>query len=224
MPKAATKTVRVLIADDHGVLRDGLRILINAQRDMRVVGQVTDAGEVFDAVKRTGCHVLILDLSMPGGGGLAALERIRAADLSVSVLVLTMHDNTAYLRRALQAGAIGYVVKSAAGSQMLKAIRSVHKGRRFVDATLPEGGLDEVLASEQAAVGVLDPTTELSKREREVLRFVGGGFTNREAAEELEISVKTVEGYRERLGKKLGARSRADLVRCAAELGLLDPS
>ncbi|MFT7621020.1 MAG: two-component system response regulator NreC [Myxococcota bacterium] len=212
--------IRVLIADDHGIMRDGLRTLIDSQPDLQVVGEVDRADVVCDAAVELAADLVVLDLTMPGGGGLSALPNLQRLRPRPRVLVLTMHDRTAYLRQALEAGADGYVVKAAAGSVLLDAIRTVAGGERFIHASLPEGGVDEVLAAADAD-GVTD-TVALSPREQEVLEFVAAGYTNREAADKLGLSVKTVEGYRARLARKLGARSRVDLVRFAIMRGLLD--
>ena len=213
--------IRVLIADDHGIMRDGLRTLIDSQPDLVVVGEVDNADDVKPMADSETADVVLLDISMPGGG-LNALERLRQHGSAPRVLMLTMHDRTAYLRQALDAGADGYVVKRAAGTVLLDAIRTVAEGGRYVHASLPEGGLDEVLAQPRTPPADAAAGPTLSPREREVLRFVAAGYTNREAADKLGLSVKTVEGYRARLAKKVGARSRVDLVRFALEQGLVD--
>jgi DNA-binding NarL/FixJ family response regulator len=217
-------SIRVLIADDHGIVRDGLQLLLASQPDIQVVGEVEQADRVVDAVRQTACDVAVVDLSMPGGG-LSAIRGIRAAGLPARVLVLTMYEEPAYVRAALDAGAAGYLAKRAAGDKLADAIRAVHAGNIHIDVPLgadPPGGM--LSGSGAGAVGAgagaagRARTAPLSAREREVLRFIAAGHTNREAAEELGLSIKTVEGYRARLMRKLGAHSRVDLVRHALEL------
>ncbi len=211
--------IRVVLADDHGVLRDGIRILVESQDDMAVVAEVERADEVVSAVREAAPGVLVLDLSMPGGGGLGAMEALSRADLAVNTLVLTMHEEPAYVQRALDAGALGYVGKRVVGTQLLDAIRAVAEGRSHVDAALLQA-LEKSKATDDPDN---QPLGALSPREQEVLRYVANGFTNQETADALSLSVKTVEGYRARLMRKLGARGRVDLVRHAVRFGLIDP-
>ncbi len=211
--------IRVVLADDHGVLRDGIRILVESQEDMEVVAEVERADQVVDAVRGSEPGVLVLDLSMPGGGGLSAMEALSQARVPVNVLVLTMHEEPAYVQRALEAGALGYVGKRVVGTQLLDAIRTVADGRSHVDPDL----LQALEKSRQTDDPDNQPLGALSPREQEVLRYVANGFTNQETADALSLSVKTVEGYRARLMRKLGARGRVDLVRHAVRFGLIDP-
>lgn len=211
-------TIRVLIVDDHAILRAGLRVLIQNQGDMDVVGEAGDAPAAVVAVKNTTPDVVILDLAIPGGG-LPAIEEIRRDYPQSRVLVLTMHDDQAYLRSSLAAGAAGYLVKRAADAELLSAIRTVHKGRSYIDVALADTGLKDVVkhpngASAQGLAG-------LSQREREVLEQVAYGYTNREIAARLHVSPKSVETYRARVQEKLGLKSRADLVRFALEMGIV---
>lgn len=210
-------TIRVLIADDHTVLRAGLRMLIGAQSDMEVVGEAADGDEAIRKTLEIRPDVALIDITMPGSGGIKAIERISEACPPTRVLVLTMHDVPAYLRSALAAGASGYVVKRAADSELLSAIRAVHRGRTVLDPALAamvvQGALGKKAAGGQAA-------SLLSPREREVLGLVAQGYTNQQIADRLGLSVKTVETYRSRLVEKLGLRSRADLVRYALDSGL----
>jgi DNA-binding NarL/FixJ family response regulator len=209
----------VILADDHGILRDGLRIIVESQSDMKVVGEVARADEVLDAVRDFRPQVLVLDLSMPGGGGFGAIAALSGAAVDVHILVLTMHEEPAYVQKALKAGAIGYVCKRVVGTQLLDAIRAVARGVRHVDADL----LQALEKSKESEDSGNQPLKALSPREQKVLRFVANGFTNQETADALTLSVKTVEGYRARLMRKLGARGRVDLVRHAVRFGLIDP-
>lgn len=209
---------RVLIVDDHAVLRGGLRLLIDAQPDMRVVGEAGGLLAAIDVARQTQPQVITLDLVMPGPSGVAGIERLRAEAPNARIVVLTMHDDPAYVRAAIAMGAAGYVNKSAADTELLAAIRAVARGRVFIDFG-DRAALDAVLAPQNAPAG--GPLAALSEREREVLRDVARGHTNQRIADGLGLSVKTVESYRARLMKKLGLKERADLVRLALELGLL---
>jgi DNA-binding NarL/FixJ family response regulator len=162
--------------------------------------------------------VALVDISMPGSGGIKAIERIREAAPATRVLVLTMHDMPAYLRAALAAGASGYVVKRSADSALLAAIRDVHRGRTALDPGLAASVVQSGLRR-RGATGT-SPTALLSQREREVLELVAQGYTNQQIADHLGLSVKTVETYRARLVEKLGLQSRAELVRYALDSGL----
>ncbi|MGD9690616.1 MAG: response regulator [Phycisphaerales bacterium] len=205
--------VRVLLVDDHPLLRRGIRILIGTQSDMEVVGEAGDMRQAVELCTRLRPDVVILDLSIPGGSGVAGVERVRAASPDSRVLVLTMHDDPAYVRGALAMGAAGYVVKSAADTELVTAIRAVAKGRVFVDAS----SVEQALGDPKSA----SPLAHLSDREREVLVEVAGGHTSQAIADRLGLSVKTVESYRARMMQKLGLKTRADVIRLAVDTGLL---
>lgn len=212
--------IRVLIADDHPVVRAGLRMLVASQPDMEVTGEAGDGAEAVTRTVATKPHVVILDLSMPGSRGTQTIERLAGLDPSPRVLVLTMHDDPAYFQSALQAGAAGYVVKEAADVELLTAIRVVHQGRTFVDLGRPSGAARK--PGSQRLSAAAERRKRLSRREAEVLRLLAQGHTNQEAAERLSVSIKTVETYRKRLHEKLELKSRAQLFRFAFESGLLD--
>ncbi len=216
--------IRILIADDHTVLRAGLRMLIGAQPDMEVVGEAANGDAAVRKALETSPDVVLLDITMPGSGGLKAIELIREECPTSRVLVLTMHDVPAYLRSALAAGAAGYVVKSAADTELLSAIRSVHRGRPALDPTLAATVVQGALGKRVSGVQARGRLNLLSPREREVLDLVAQGYTNQQVADRLGLSVKTVETYRTRLVEKLGLRSRADLVRYAVDSGLFGSS
>ena len=213
--------IRIVIADDHTILRAGLSSLLSAQPDMEVVGEAVDGEEAVAQALATEPDVLLLDISMPNSGGIQAISRIREASEGTRVLILTMHDDQAYLRSALAAGGSGYLVKRAADTELLAAIRTVHQGRSYIDVSLDEGALRPVHLGDGAGKGNAQPLSILSERERQVLEFVALGYTHKEVAERLSVSVKTVETYRGRLSDKLGLRSRAELVRYAIDAGLL---
>ena len=202
-----------MLVDDHAVLRAGLRMLIGAQPDMEIVGEAASTKEALPLVRELRPEVISLDLSMPGGSGLPLIEQIKAEGIPSRVLVLTMHDDTAYFRAALTAGALGYVVKTAADSELLTAIRAVHEGRLFI--SLPSGSPETLLQAANV------PASLLSDREQQVLQMLAEGHTHKDISQKLDLSVKTIETYRARIASKLDLRTRADIVRYALELGLL---
>lgn len=205
--------IRVAIVDDHALVRSGLRRLLELEEEIEVVGEAASAPEAIALVRETQPDVLLLDLQMPGTSGLAAMAGIREASPDTQVLVVTMHDDAVHLRSARAAGAVGYVVKSAAPAELVAAVRDVHAKQLHFD---PELASDDV-----AAVGASPKALGLSRRERQVLGGLVRGHTNREIADQLGVGVKSVESYRARLRAKLGADTRADLVKIAAEAGLL---
>ena len=206
--------IRVMLVDDHAVLRAGLRMLIDAQPDMQIVGEAASTKDALPLIRQLRPDVISLDLSMPGGGGMGLLEQLKGENLPTRVLILTMHDDPAYFRSALAAGAVGYVVKTAADSELLTAIRAVQEGRLFI--SMPHSGSESLLQAEEKST-----TSALSDREQQVLQMLAEGHTNKEIGLKLELSVKTIETYRARIASKLQLRSRADIVRYALEMGLL---
>ena len=214
-----SRAIRVLIADDHAVMRSGLRLLLESQSDMRVVDECGTHQEVLAALlkHRGGVDIVSLDLSMPGGSAGALIEDIVRSHPGVGVVVLTMHDDASHARRALAAGARGYVVKSAADRELLAAIRAVADGRTHVGQAV--GG--EPVVDPKRPVRGGSPLDTLSDREREVLVLVAQGHTNQQIADRLYLSVKTVESYRARLMAKLGLTNRAELTTFALEAGLM---
>lgn len=215
-------TIRVLIVDDHAILRAGLRMLINAQSDMTVVGEATDGNEAVRKTQETQPDVVILDLSMPTSG-LQALPPIREHCPKTRVVALTMHQDPAYLRAVFDAGGSGYVLKKAADTELLTAIRAVAKGKIYVCPFCRDFLIQSALGLDTYGqeAGPCNPASQLSKREREVLLMVAQGHTNRQVAERLELSVKSVESYRARLQEKLGLQTRVELHRYALASGLL---
>lgn len=214
--------IRVLLADDHPVVRAGIRTLVAAQPDMEIVGEANDGVTAVELAERLRPDVLILDLSMPRLGGLSAIRFIAAKAPEARVLVLTMHDDPTYLRQALAQGAAGYLVKKAADIELVAAIRAVKRGETYVHSALTSSLVElavDLPGEKKAAADRLDT---LSAREREVLLLLVRGHTNLQVAEALAVSVKTVETYRARLLDKLGLRSRAELVQYALDRGLLN--
>jgi two-component system, NarL family, response regulator NreC len=211
--------IGVVIADDHAVLRAGLRLLLEAQPDMLVLGDAADGAEVVQKVRTLRPDVVVMDLSMPGPRSGTVIRQVRRACPATRVLVLTLHDDPSYLRASMFAGAAGYLVKRAADSELMSAIRAVHAGRTFVDLTRPDGPKRSLRG--RTAVGA-DPPKPLSQRERTVLRLLAQGHSNQAIADRLRVSIKTIETYRTRLSQKLGLKGRAQLYRFASEAGILD--
>ena len=207
---------QVLLADDHAILRAGLAMLVRAQPDLEVVGEAADGIEALEKIRKTKPDVVILDLTMPRMNGFDALREIVRDIPQTKVLVLTMHDDPAYGRSLLAAGALGYVTKKAADRELLTAIRTVREGRQFVDVTQAEDMLPKFAARLPASRELL------SQRERQVLALLARGHTHQEVADRLTLSIKTVETYLSRLTSKLGLHRRAELVRYALETGILE--
>jgi two-component system, NarL family, response regulator NreC len=218
---ARTSKIRVMIADDHAILRSGLRLLINAQADMEVVSEAPDGEQAIQAARDSKPDVALMDLTMPGTGGMRALQDILRDCPKTRVLVLTMHDDPAYLRSALSAGASGYVLKRSVDAELLTAIRAVHRKGTFVDPSLANILVQDVLAKRGAKALPKRPVNILSERELEVLKLVAQGYSSQQIAKRILVGVKTVETYRSRLAQKLGLRTRSDVVRFAVQMGLL---
>jgi two-component system, NarL family, response regulator NreC len=230
------KKLRVFLADDHGVLRSGLRLLINAQPDLEVVGEAADGQEAVERVTQRctgkdggtaggrdgGIDVVILDIGMPRLNGLEALRRLKAAFPHLAVLILTMHASEPYLFQVIQAGGAGYVLKQNADEHLLGAIRDAARGKPFLYPTMEARLLtDFVHRARRAGARAQAAFLALTEREREVLGLVAQGYTNQEVAEKLLVSVKTVETHRAHLMNKLGLETRAELVRYALREGYL---
>ncbi len=209
--------IRLFIADDHPIVRQGLRRIVADNPGLMVVGEAVSGDELLAALPRLPADVVLLDVSMPGPGFLQVLERLRAEHPSVAVLVLSVHPEDQYAVRALRVGAAGYLTKDHSPEQLVEAIRKVHRGGRYVSATLAER-----LASDVATAGTKQTRHEaLSHREYEVLCLLGSGRTVKEISADLRLSPKTISTYRTRLLEKMNATSNADLVRYAAQHGLI---
>ncbi len=214
--------IRVLIADDHAVLRAGLSKLLNAQPDMEVVGEAGNGDEAVSKTVELVPDVLILDITMPEPGGIEVIRMLKADELPVRILVLTMHENEGYLREALKAGAMGYILKKAAETEIISAIGVDHRGEIFLYPSLTKSLVEEVIYGSTTDKKMpADSYERLSQREREVLQLVAQGYTNQQVADQLFLSVKTVETYKARVMQKLNLHSRAELVRYALQRGLL---
>jgi len=215
--------IRVLVADDHPVVRAGLRTLLTAEGDMEVVGEAADGREALEKTRSLTPDVVIMDLAMPGVGGLEAIEGIANLGLQTRVLVLTIYDDEQYLYRVIHAGGSGYVVKSSADSDLLGAIRMTHAGGVFLYASAETGVLrDYAERTDLARLG--SAAHKLSEREIEVLELTAKGFSNQEIGEKLGLSHKTVDTYRSRIMDKLRLRHRSELIQYALRRGLLGPA
>lgn len=214
--------LRVVLADDHAVVREGLKSLVNAQPDMRVIGEAGDGETAWRLARELSPNVLVIDLSMPGLGGAEATVLVRRDCPDVKVLALTVHEERLYLTQLLRAGASGFVLKRAAAAELVQAVRTVAAGGTYIDPSiagaLVAGYLDAESNAEQSAHDVL------SDREREVLIRIARGFSNKEIAAALTLSVKTVETYKGRVAEKLGLRTRVEIVRYATRRGWLSDS
>ncbi len=208
--------IRIVLADDHQILLDGLRRLIDVNGDMQVVATATDAPTAIEAVRTHRPDVIVLDISMPGGGGLEVARRVREMELPSKVVVLTMYAEDRYVMEAVRLGASGYVLKRSADKELLNAIRAVAAGEAYLTQT----AVRLLLATQQSEAG--QPRPALSSREREVLGFTARGFSNLEIAERLFVSPKTVDTYRSRMMAKLDLHRRSQLVDYALRHGLLE--
>jgi two-component system response regulator NreC len=211
---------RVLLADDHAVLRSGLRLLLTSTNEYEVVGEASSGTETLSLAEQLQPDLILLDLSMPALGGLDALPTLRKLVPSACILILTMHDDPQYLRQALKHGASGYVLKKAADSELLSAMRAVLRGEVYVHPSMTRILLEDMLP-ESRSTDKEDAWSRLSEREQEVLKMVALGHTSAEIAEQLSLSAKTVETYRARGMEKLGLRTRAALVRFALQRGFI---
>ncbi|MGH2993521.1 MAG: response regulator [Solirubrobacterales bacterium] len=209
--------MRILIADDHGIVRSGLRLLLEREPDIEVVGEASDGVEAREKAISERPDLAILDVKMPGLTGLQATREIREQVPEVAVLILSMHDDERYLFEALKAGASGYVLKRQADQDLLDAVRAVERGEPFLTPDAQRTLIKDVLerGSESA--------DELTPREQEVVKLVAEAHTNREIAEILHLAEKTVESHRANAMRKLGMRDRVELVRYAIRRGLIEP-
>jgi DNA-binding NarL/FixJ family response regulator len=211
--------ITVLIADDHAVMRDGLRLLIKTQKDIRVVGDVANGRE---AVRQTLQHhpdIVIMDIAMPEMNGIEATRQIQEACPDTQVIILSMHATNEYIFEALQAGARGYLLKESAGAEVIEAIRAVYADHRYLSQTISDKVIDDYIERRMATQE--SPLTRLSPREREVLQLVVEGKSSAEIADILSLSVKTIETYRGRLMSKLDINDVPSLVKFAIQQGLI---
>ena len=211
--------IKVILADDHAIVRAGLRRIVEESGDMEVVAEAADGRETLRLVKEIVPDVAVIDISMPGLDGLEVVSQLYAQYPNLPILILTMHEEGQYVVRAVQAGAMGYITKQSAPEQLVKAIRRVHEGNRF----LTDEAAEALALRIAKGSNVQSPLDSLSMRELQVLRRLAMGHTNREIASAYHISIKTVDTYRSRLLKKLNLRNNAELSRFAIQNKLIKP-
>jgi len=212
--------IRVLIADDHAIVREGVRALLTLSDDIEVVGEAANGIEAIEAARALSPDVILMDIAMPGLGGLEATLEIRKENPAARILVLTQYEDREYIRRFLKAGVSGYVLKKAAGADLTSAIRAVHRGGLVLDPEVAREAMRDQTASD-ANGGTADPYETLTDREKQVLKLVAEGRSNKEVAELLDISVKTAMSHREHIMQKLDLHSRTELIKFALQKGVI---
>ncbi|MBC8509351.1 MAG: response regulator transcription factor [Chloroflexi bacterium] len=210
--------IRVLLVDDHQVLREGLRVLLDEESDIHVVAEAGSAEGAIKQILTFAPDIVVMDLGLPGKSGLEAIQEIRKEKFPVRIIVLSMHSGRELVMEALQAGSDGYVPKSSAHTDLLQAIRTVYQGKRYLHPDAATAVVDELLDKREEA----QMLEILSDREKEVLRLIAMGFTSREIGEQLSLSPKTVDTYRQRSMEKLGLKHRSEVIQFGLRAGLLD--
>ncbi|BAE85918.1 response regulator [Desulfitobacterium hafniense] len=212
-----TRQIRLFLVDDHSVLRSGLKMILNSQKDMVVIGEADSGSAAIAKIKEINPDIILLDISMPDMSGLQALEKLSKVS-SAKILMLTMHADEKYLQEALKSGASGYVLKQAADTELLQAIRDVARGEIYLDSSLAQNLVKSMYSPRKDNNR---SASNLTEREKEVLRYIALGYTNKEIGESLSVSVKTVETHKARIMEKIQCHKRSDLVRYAIEQGYI---
>ena len=210
--------IRILVVDDHAILREGVRALLAAHADFEVVGEASDGLQAIAEVERLDPDVVLMDIAMPGLGGIEATIELKKLGRRAKVLILSQYEDREYVRRLLKAGVSGYVLKKSAGSELANAIRAVHRGGLVLDPEVARAAMSE---GGPAAGAGSDPYETLTDREKQVLKLVAEGKSNKEVADDLGISVKTAMTHREHVMEKLGLHNRTELVRFAIRQGVI---
>jgi DNA-binding NarL/FixJ family response regulator len=210
-------TIRVVIADDHAILREGVRALLTASGDIEVVGQASNGYEAIELVERLDPDVVLMDIAMPGLGGLEAAIELRKRGARARILILSQYDDREYVRRLLRAGVAGYVLKKSAGTELANGIRAAARGGLVLDPEVARLAMEDASATTEPA----DPYEALTDREKQVFKLVAEGKSNKDVADLLGISVKTAMSHRERMMEKLRLHNRTELVRLALKLGVI---
>ncbi len=208
--------IKILVVDDHAILRDGIRALLGLHDDIKIVGEASEGKEAIEKARELMPDVVVMDIAMPGMDGLEATRRIRKKSPKVKVLVLTQYDNREYTLSAIKAGAAGYVPKRALGSELVSAIRAVHRGESFLYPSAAAALIEDYRQQAEE-----EPYDRLTAREREILKLIAEGPTSREIADMLRISLKTVLGHRTKIMEKLGIHNRTELIKYAMRKGLV---
>jgi two-component system response regulator NreC len=210
---------RILLAEDHGTVREGIKLLVNSQPDMEVIGEAADGAAALTEAQKLQPDMVVMDISMPTLNGLAATKKLRRICPSVKILTLTRHTDDGYLQQLIKAGVNGYVLKQSAPTELITAIRAVNEGKSYIDTALTDKLMGSYVGKSQAARGARP--SKITERETEILRMIAWGYSNKEIAEKLDLRVKTVETHKNNMMKKLGMRGRIDIVRYAILQGWL---
>jgi two-component system response regulator NreC len=214
--------IRIVLADDHAILREGIRALLEDQPDMAVTGEAADGRKAVELARELKPDIVVMDIGMPLLNGLEATRQIKHDYPQVAVLVLTMHDNEEYVSQLLAAGASGYVLKRAASSELVTAIRAVAAGQSYLSPAVTRVLIEGYVGRKPVEPAIVDPFDTLTAREREVLQLVAEGHTNSEIAKLLSISLKTVKAHRSNLMQKLGLHDRGELIKVAIQRGIIE--
>ncbi len=212
--------LRVFVVEDHLIVREGLKLLINNQEDMQIIGEAGDGKTALEMIDTTCPDVVVMDISLPELSGTQATHHLKTSHPGLHILALTVHEDKSYLREMLQAGVSGYILKRSAAADLINAIHVISRGGMYLDPTLA-GKVTSSFVHDQPSEKE-DVENRLSLRESEVLRLIAQGYTNREIALQLKVSTKTIETYKYRLMEKLGFQNRADIIRYALKRGLLN--
>jgi DNA-binding NarL/FixJ family response regulator len=214
------RKIRILLADDHTILRDGIRALLEDQQDIEVIGEAEDGQSAVKMAAQLDPDIVIMDIAMPLLNGLEATRHIRRDSPQVKVLILTMHENEEYIRQVLAAGAFGYVLKDAAARDLMGAIRAVYNGEAVLSPAVTRLVIEDYLR--WGDIQPMDASNELTSREREVLQLIAEGYTNKEIAEILCLSIKTIQSHRTNLMSKLDLHDRGDLIKYAIQKKIIE--
>jgi two-component system response regulator NreC len=213
--------IKILVVDDHAIVREGVRMILTKETDLEVVGEAADGQEALDLTKRLQPQVVVMDISMPGMGGIEATQTIRETFPTVQVLALTMHEDETYVFQLLRAGAAGYVLKRAAAQDLVQAVRAAAKGEAFLYPSVARKVVEDYLKRVEAGEE-RERYDGLTGREKEILTLIASGSSNQQIAEKLFISIKTVQTHRAHILEKLGLHDRTELVRYAIRKGLIE--
>ena len=214
--------IRVLLADDHTIVRQGLRALLDSNEDIEVVGEAENGREAFEKTKQIAPDIVVLDITMPNLNGIEATRQIKKLKPEIKVIVLTVHDNEEYVHQVLQAGASGYLLKESAVSDLVSAINAVKKGDIFLSPTISKVVVKDYINNTDRESRAFDSLDVLTSREREVLQLIAEGHTNREVARLLKLSVKTVDVHRAHIKEKLQIHDTAGLIKYSLRKGIID--